>query len=335
MPATQAAILAAPQAAVAVGPFDPGLPGPGDALVRMEACGICHSDLMISRLPKLPRSPLVLGHEAIGRIVETGDEVSGFAPGDRVGITFLASVCRQCGLCRAGRERYCLKQQNTGYTRDGALAGMAVISAGNLVRIPEGLDPQRVAPLCCAGWTSYCAVREAGLAPRALVGIFGLGGLGHLGVQYARHRGLRVAAVDVAESKLELARELGAEITVAAAGAGRSLMKQHGGVDAAVVFAAVPEAVDEAFRAVRRTGTVVVAGLLGRSWEFPLSEAVLKGVAVRGSFLGSREDLVEVFRLATLGIGLPHVHTHALAETPTLLDRLSAGEVAGRAVVVF
>jgi propanol-preferring alcohol dehydrogenase len=333
--ATRALTLPAPQAPVVISAFDPGDPGPGDVRLRIEACGLCHSDLMISGLAKLPMAPLVLGHEAVGRVEAVGGEVAGFAPGDRAGVTFLASTCGACEYCASGRERYCLKQQTTGYSRHGAMAEVAVVAAQNLVRIPESLEPARVAPLCCAGWTAYCAVREAGLAAGQSIGVFGLGGLGHLGVQYARARGLRVAAVDAVESKLEMAKALGAEIALAAAGAGRALTKQHGGVDAAVVFAAAPEAVEEAFRAVKRTGTVIVAGLPVKPWEFAVNEAVLKGVTIRGSYLGSRADLEEVFRLAAAGVGLPHATAHALEETPALLEKMRAGGLAGRAVVVF
>ncbi len=331
----RALLLAAPQAPVEISPVDAGEPGPGEVRLRMEACGVCHSDLMIAGLPKLPMTPLVLGHEAIGRIEALGPGVGGFAPGDRAGVTFLASTCGACEFCASGRERYCLKQQTTGYTRHGAMSQAAVVAAQNLVRIPASLDPARVAPLCCAGWTAYCAIREAALAAGQVIGIFGLGGLGHLGVQYARARGLRVAAVDAVESKLEMAKALGAEIVAPANGAGRALTRQHGGVDAAVVFAAAPEAVEEAFRAVKRTGTVVVAGLPTRPWEFAVNEAVLKGVAIRGSYLGSRADLEEVFRLAADGVGLPHTTPHALDEAPALLERMRKGELAGRAVVVF
>jgi len=332
---TTAVVLPAPQAAVRVEPISLPDLGPGEVLLHMEACGICHSDLMIAGLPKLPLSPLVLGHEGIGVVEAAGAGVSEFATGDRVGVTFLASWCGACEFCASGYERYCLKHATHGYTRHGVLAGYAVAPAHNLVRVPDGLDPAAVAPLCCAGWTAHCAVRETGLAAGGLLGVFGLGGLGHLGVQYARARGLRVAAVDVSGSKLELARALGAEITAPAADAGRTLTKQHGGVDAAVVFAAVPEAVHEAFRAVKRTGTVVIAGMPVRPWEMPVNEAVLRGVTIRGSYLGTRADLEEVFRLAVQGIGLPHVERHRLEETPALLEKMRAAELVGRAVVVF
>ena len=332
---TTAAVLPAPRAAVAVTRISLPAPGPGEVLLRIEACGLCHSDLRIAGLAKLPLSPLVLGHEAIGIVEACGEGVDGFAAGDRAGVTFLASTCGQCDYCRSGRERFCGRQVNTGYTRHGAMAERAVAPAGRLARIPADLDSARAAPLCCAGWTAYCAVREAGLEPGQWLGVFGLGGLGHLGVQYGRARGLRIAAADLGEAKLEMARALGAELTVPAAGAGRGLTRQLGGVDAAVVFAAAPEAIEEAFRAVKRAGTVVIAGLPIEPWQFAVSEAVLKGVTIRGSYLGAPADLEEVFRLASAGVGLPRVTTHELAETPALLESMRHGELQGRAVVVF
>ncbi len=332
---TLAAVIPQPQAPVAVEEITVPSPGPGEVLVRMEACGLCHSDLMIAGLAKLPLAPLVLGHEGIGRVVEVGPDVRGVARGERVGITFLDSSCGECDFCRDGRERFCARQVNTGYTRHGAMAGYALGAAQNLVRVPETLAPAAVAPLCCAGWTAYCAIRETGLHAEQSVAIYGLGGLGHLGLQYARRRGLRVAGVDVVQAKLEFARKLGAEAAFPSEGSGRALQKQWGGVDAAVVFTATPEAVGEAVRSLRRTGTLVLVGLSTRAAELSVQDAVLKGLTIRGSYLGTRADLEEVFRLAAEGVGLPHVETFALAQAPRLLEEMRAGRLLGRAVVVF
>ncbi|PYT20842.1 MAG: hypothetical protein DMG58_33260 [Acidobacteria bacterium] len=233
---TRGLVLSRAQAPVVV--TDLALPEPaeGQVLIKMEACGICHSDLFITAMEKPPLVPLVLGHEGIGRIQKLGAGVSCFAPGDRVGVTFLASTCGVCEWCRSGREQYCPRQLNSGYTVQGALAGYVAAFAQHLARVPEGLSATEAAPMCCAGWTAYRGVKETGAAPGATVAIFGMGGLGHLAVQFARHAGLRVAAVDVSEDKLALARSIGAEIAVLAENAARSLQKEYGGMDAAVVL---------------------------------------------------------------------------------------------------
>jgi propanol-preferring alcohol dehydrogenase len=332
---TRGVVLSRAQAPVVV--TDLALPEPaeGQVLLKMEACGICHSDLFIAAMEKPPLVPLVLGHEGIGRIEKLGAGVGSFAPGDRVGVTFLASTCGVCEWCQSGRERYCPRQLNAGYTAQGALAGYVAASAQHLARVPEGLSAAEAAPMCCAGWTAYRGVKESGAAPGATVAIFGMGGLGHLAVQFARHAGLTVAAVDVSEDKLALARSVGAEITVLADNAARTLQKEHGGMDAAVVLTGAGAAVSQALRSLKRCGTLVLVGLAHGTVEFPAIDAVLKGITIRGSFTGTRQDLDEVFRLAAAGVVHPHIEQHALEDAPGLFERLRRGEMLGRAVISF
>jgi Zn-dependent alcohol dehydrogenases len=328
-------VLTAPQGAVSVIEQSVSEPGAGEVLLRMEACGICHSDLFVAGLERLPLVPLTLGHEGIGRVESIGPGVTNVAAGDRVGITFLAATCGDCDLCRSGRERYCARQLNSGYTVHGALASRAVVRAQYLVKIPDSLNAAEAAPICCAGWTAYGAVRESGLAAGRLLGIFGMGGLGHLAQQYAAARGLRVAAVDVSDEKLRMATSLGAEIAVPAANAGRALQKEAGGVDAAIVLTPAPAAIEQAFKSVKRTATVVLVGLASSRFELPIVDTVLKGIVVRGSFLGSRQDLADALQLAADGKVKAHVETHPLHSAPALLERLKRGEMMGRAVIVF
>jgi propanol-preferring alcohol dehydrogenase len=332
---TPAAILTAPRGKVAVATIPLAEPRTGEVLLRMEACGLCHSDLFVASLEKLPLAPLILGHEGIGRIVAVGAGVDGWATGDRAGVTFLASTCGVCEFCASGYERFCARQLNFGYTVHGALADYAMVPAPLLVRVPEGLAAADVAPLCCAGWTAFGALREAALHAGQSVAIWGMGGLGHLAIQYARHRGLRVAVADISESKLEMARALGADLALPAESAGRNLQKQWGGADAAIVFTGSPVAMQQAFRSLKRTGTLITCGLSTNQYELPMVDTVLKGISVRGSYLGTRADLEEVFRLAQAGVGRAHIEPHALDQTPELLDRMERGEILGRAVVVF
>ena len=332
---TRGLVLPASQAPVAVTEFAIPEPGPGQVLVKMEACGICHSDLFIAGLEKLPMTPVVLGHEGIGRVEKLGGGVTSLRLGDRVGITYLASTCGECEWCLSGRERFCPKQTNSGYSSPGALAGYASVPAQHLARVPEGLSAVEAAPLCCAGWTAYRAVESAALTEGASVAIFGMGGLGHLAVQYARHAHLRVAAVDVSEQKLALAREAGAEIAVMADNAGRTLGKEHGGMDAAVVLTASTAAIGQALRSLKRCGTLVLVGLARATFELPVMETVMKGIQIRGSALGTPQDLEAVFRLAVTGAVRPHVERHALDEAPALLEKMRRGDLLGRAVISF
>jgi alcohol dehydrogenase, propanol-preferring len=332
---TTAAILTAPRGSITVASVPVAEPGTGEVLIKMEACGLCHSDLFVSSLEKLPLVPLTLGHEGIGRIEALGAGVAGFAEGDRAGITFLASTCGACELCLTGRERFCGRQLNFGYTVHGALTGYAVVPAPLLFRVPETLPAAEAAPLCCAGWTAYGALREAGLKRGQSVALFGMGGLGHMAIQYARHLGLRVAAVDLSESKLEMARSLGADLALPAENAGRTLQKQWGGADAAIVLTGSPAAIQQAFRSLKRGGTLIASGLSTSQYELPIVDTVLKGVSIRGSYLGTRADLKEVFRLAQSGVGRPHIEVHALDAAPALFEAMRRGDILGRAVVVF
>ena len=299
-----------------------GEPGPGQVRLRMEACGLCHSDLFVCGLAKLPLAPLRLGHEGIGRIEAVGVETGEWRPGDRAGITFLGTTCGTCEWCASGRKRFCPKQTNFGYTLQGALGDRVLVPAAGLVRVPEDLAAEVAAPLCCAGWTAYGALREAGLEPGQTVALFGFGGLGHLALQIALHRGLRAAVVDPSPEKAAAARAAGA-----------TAEPRH--ADAAIVLTAAAGAIPEAFRTLRRNGRLVLVGLATASYELPLVDTILKGIEIRGSYLGTGADLESVFALAREGVLRPQVHTHAVEETPELLERLRRGELSGRAVIQF
>jgi propanol-preferring alcohol dehydrogenase len=328
-------VLAQARGAMAVESIHLGEPAAGEVLLRMEACGLCHSDLFVAGLEKLPLVPLTLGHEGIARVESVGPGVSEWARGDRAGITFLGTTCGDCEWCASGRERFCPRQTNFGYTLHGALTEYAIVPAAALVRVPYGLPAAEAAPLCCAGWTAYAALREAGLARGRSVALFGLGGLGQLALQLAQVQGLRIAAVDVSGDKLLMAREWGAELAVHGETAGRTLQKEYGGVDAALVLTPSAAAIHQAFRSLRRTGTLVLVGLAMSQYELPLVDTVLKGITVRGSYLGSRQDLAEVFTLASAGRIRARVQTHSLADAPALLERLRRGELMGRAVITW
>jgi alcohol dehydrogenase, propanol-preferring len=297
-------------------------PGPGEVLLRMEACGICHTELFVASLPKLDVTPLTLGHEGIARVEAVGPGVSGWAVGDRAGMTFLASTCGVCEYCGSGAERFCSKQVNFGFSAHGALSEFAVAPARSLVRVPEGIDAAAIAPMCCAGWTAYGALREAALSAGQSVAIFGYGGLGHLAVQLAKLQGLRVAVADSSPAKLEHARAAGAEPVTR-------------GYDAAIVFTGNPAAIPEAFKVVRRQGTLVIVGISNTKYELPLIDTIVKGARIRGSYLGTKEDLSEVFRLAASGDLKAQITPTTIDEAPEVLAKLHQGQIEGRAVVRF
>ncbi|MCC6341876.1 MAG: alcohol dehydrogenase catalytic domain-containing protein [Bryobacterales bacterium] len=330
-----AACLSVPRGPVEIKRMPVAAPGKGEALVRMEACGICHSDVMITGLEKLPLTPLVLGHEGIGVVEEVGDGVANVAAGDRVGITYFAAGCGACEACRAGFERYCAKQTNHGYTRQGVLATAGIVAARNLIRVPGSLTAEEAAPLCCAGWTAMGALGEAGVGAGQLVAIFGFGGLGHLALQYARHAGARTAVVDVGAEKLEFARQLGADVAVAAEDARKTLVKEHGGADAAIVFTASAAAVPVAFSCLKRRGSLILVGLTADTYTFSVTETVLKGIRIQGSYLGSRADLERVFELAERGVARPKVTVYGIEAAPELMGELERGGLTGRAVIRF
>ena len=191
-------------------------PGPGQALVKLIASGVCHTDLHAAEgdWPVKPSPPFVPGHEGVGEVVALGDGVTSLAVGDRVGNAWLWSACGDCEYCRTGWETLCESQQNGGYSVDGSFGEYMLVDAEFAPRIPEGADPVEIAPVLCAGVTVYKGLKMTEARPGQWVVISGIGGLGHIAVQYAVAMGLRVAAVDIAEDKLALARKHGAEITV-------------------------------------------------------------------------------------------------------------------------
>jgi alcohol dehydrogenase, propanol-preferring len=326
-----------PRGPLQIDEIDPPEPGLGEVLIRTEACGLCHSDLFIGSLAELPRTPITLGHEAIGTIVRLGPEAHQRTVGDRVAVTFLHGACGRCNYCRDSRPELCPEQLNTGYHADGAFAEYVVARAAFLARVPAELDAVQAAPLSCAGWTAYHAVNSAGLASGEWLAIFGIGGLGQLGIQFARLAGFRVAAVDVVPEKLAIAKALGAELAVdaTAGNPARALRKATGGAHAAISFVASAGAIRGAFNSLRRAGLLVLVGLETESFELPLVDVVLKAIRIQGSFLGKQAELQEVFTLAREGKIRLETEACSLEDLPKMIERMETGQLQGRAVVRF
>jgi propanol-preferring alcohol dehydrogenase len=315
------------------------LPGPGQVLVRIEASGLCHTDIHAARgdWPVKPSLPLVPGHEGVGIVERLGDGVTEVSVGDRVALPWLGYACGICDYCVSGRETLCESQRNTGYSMDGGHAEYALGYARHIVKVPDGVSPVEAAPLTCAGVTTYKAVKVSGLRPTERAAIFGIGGLGHLAQQYAQIFGADTIAVDVTEEKLDLARRLGAAHTVNAARTDPvAAIQTLGGADVAVVLAASPTVLEQAHASLRRGGRLVLVSLpKDNEMRLPIFQTVLGGISVIGSIVGTRADLAEVFRLHAAGRTRVELQTRKLEDVNDAIEDVLAGRVTARVVFVF
>ena len=312
-------------------------PGTGDLLVKIEACGVCHTDLHAADgdWPVKPNPPFIPGHEGVGHVVAVGQGVKHVKEGDRVGIPWLYSACGHCTHCLGGWETLCESQQNTGYSVNGGFAQYALANAGYVGRLPANIGFVEIAPVLCAGVTVYKGLKVTDTKPGDWVVISGIGGLGHMAVQYAKAMGLNVAAVDIDESKLALARKLGAAVTVNARETDPAafLKKEIGGAHGALVTAVSPKAFEQALGMVRRGGTVSLNGLPPGDFPLPIFDMVLNGITVRGSIVGTRLDLEESLLFAEAGKVAATVSTDKLENINDVFSRMHAGQIEGRVVL--
>jgi propanol-preferring alcohol dehydrogenase len=311
-------------------------PGPGQVQVRIETSGLCHTDIHAAHgdWPVKPSLPFVPGHEGVGIVTELGAGVTSLPTGTRVAIPWLGSACGRCEFCISGWETLCPAQSNTGYSVNGGHAEFAVADAAYVGRVPAGIDPLDAAPLTCAGVTSYKALKLAHARPSDLVAVFGIGGLGHLAVQYARIAGATVVAVDLHQAKLDLAKQLGATYTVDASTSDPAeVIRDLGGCDAAVITAVAPVAFSQAFASLRRGGRAVLVGLpAGGTMPLPIFETVLNGLTVVGSIVGTRLDLAEVFELHQSGLTTVIRETWTLDRINDAMARVENGTIDARIV---
>jgi alcohol dehydrogenase, propanol-preferring len=314
---------------------------PSDVLIKVEACGVCHSDLHVadgdwSQLAAIVKRPLILGHEIAGRVIEMGGDVRDLRIGDRVGVAWVHWTCGQCEFCREGNENLCTKQKITGVTVDGGFAEFVKAPASHAVKIPDGLSAMDAAPLFCAGVTVYRALRQARISPGQRLAIFGIGGLGHVAVQIGRELGAEVIAIDISEEKLHLAESLGAVngLNAASMNVAKEL-RAKGGVHVALVTSAAKAAYDTAFACVRPTGTLLAVGLPSENICFPPILMAAKEVRIQASAVGTRQDLREVLAIASSGKIRCHVTAVPLTEVNLVIDQLRLGQVSGRMVLTF
>jgi len=309
----------------------------GQIRVRVEATGLCHTDIHAAHgdWPVKPAPPFVPGHEGVGIVVELAPGVTEVAIGDRVAMPWLGYACGTCDHCVSGWETLCLEQKNMGYSMDGTFGEYAVAYGRYVVQVPDGIDPLDAAPLTCAGVTTYKAVKVAGTRSSNLVAVFGIGGLGHLAVQYAAIAGGRVVAIDIHEDKLALARELGAEFTVNAAEEDPvAAIQKLGGADQAIALAVSPRAFEQAYASLRRGGTLVFVALpADNEVKLPIFETVLNGITIVGSIVGTRADLREVFALHAAGRTNVIREVRPLADVNAAIEDVEAGRVTARIVL--
>ena len=322
-----------------VGDYEKPTPGSGELLVKLVASGVCHTDLHAAEgdWPVKPSPPFVPGHEGVGVVEAVGDAVEGFKVGDLVGNAWLWSACGQCEYCRSGWETLCEQQKNGGYSVDGSFGQYMLVDATYAPRIPAGSDPYEVAPVLCAGVTVYKGLKETEVRPGEWVVISGIGGLGHVAVQYAKAMGMRVAAVDIADDKLALAKEHGAEVLVNAATEDPigAIQAKTGGAHGVLVTAVHPDAFGQAIGMARRGGTIVFVGLPPGDFPAPIFDIVLKRLTVRGSIVGTRQDMVEALDFYSRGLIHPTISTRSLEEINDIFDEMKKGAIDGRVVIRY
>jgi alcohol dehydrogenase, propanol-preferring len=310
-----------------------------DVLIEVEACGVCHSDVHVARgdwpqFAKIVKKPLILGHEVAGRVVETGAAVRSLQRGDRVGVAWLYWSCGDCELCREGSENLCARQKITGVTVDGGYAEFMKAPASHAVSIPSGLSAIEAAPLFCAGVTVYRALKQAKVARGQRLGIFGIGGLGHIAVQIGCAFGAEVFAVDVAEEKLKFAKSLGAAETFQAGSVEVSKgLRGIGGLHAALVTSAAKAAYDAAFACLRPGGILLIVGLPAENICFPPILMAGREIRAQASAVGTRQDLTEILAMAAERKIHAQVSAYPLSQVNEVMEELGCGRVTGRAVL--
>jgi propanol-preferring alcohol dehydrogenase len=309
-------------------------PGAGQVLLRVISCGVCRSNLHMVEgdwVPNAPTfTPMIPGHELIGEVVAVGDAVDDLAVGDKAGVMPLWSTCLNCEFCDAGIDELCQSKHITGETVDGGYAELMVATAYHTYKIPESLAVPSAAPFFCPGITAYGSVKKADLGPGKTVAVFGVGGVGHVALQFAGLTGADTVAVSRGRGRLDLAERLGAgRVVDSSAGDAADQLQRTGGVDAALVFAPSDEVVASALASLKPGGTLVlgVNATIG-AFGFAMEQHVV------GSLLGTREDMREVIEVAASGKVHIEAEERPLAEAERALADLKTGTVAGRLVLV-
>ncbi len=311
-------------------------PGPGQILVKIEACGVCHTDLhaLDGDWPVKPSPPFIPGHEGVGVVAALGEGVTAVKEGDRVGVPWLHTACGHCKPCISGWETLCSSQQNTGYSVNGGFAEYALADPAFVGHVPDNVSFAAAAPILCAGVTVYKGLKETEARPGQTVVIIGIGGLGHLAVQYAKAMGMHVIGVDISEDKLRLARESGAEVTINAAEEDPiKAVQALGGAEGVLATAVSRKSIGQGVGMLAPGGTMSIVGLPPGDFELPIFETVLFRKTIRGSIVGTRLDLQEALEFAGDSRVASHYSTDRLDNVNAIFDRMREGTIDGRIVV--
>lgn len=320
--------------------WDIPTPGPGQIVVKTEACGVCHTDLHAAHgdWPLKPEPPFIPGHEAIGRVVAVGAGVTLVKEGDRVGVPWLYSACGHCEYCLSAWETVCAEAKFGGYTMNGGFAEYILADPNYVAHIPNGLTAIAAAPIICAGVTTYKGIKETGAKPGEWIVISGAGGLGHIAIQYATAMGLKVCAVDIDDKKLDHAKRVGAELVFNAKTgdvAAEIKAATSGGAHGVLITAPSLPAFKQGVAMTRKRGTCVLVGLPPGEFPTPLFDVVANCITIRGSFVGTRHDMAEALAFAAEGKVKADIEVQPLSAVNSVLDRLERGAVAARVVLDF
>ncbi len=316
-------------------------PGQGEVLIKVTACGVCHSDLHLAggdwdMLRPITKMPLIGGHEIAGVVASLGEGVTELKIGDRVGVPWLHWTCGDCEYCLSGRETLCGKQKITGCMVDGGFAEYLKAPASHVAKLPDSLSAEEAAPLLCAGLTVYKALKNSGLAAGERLAVFGVGGLGHLAVQIGRAIGAQVCAIDIADDKLELAKSLGAEWTVnAATEQVPKRIRAIGGAHVALVTSASAAAYETALRCLRKGGTLAVVGMPNEPFKVSAVAMVSLEARIVASAVGTRQDLRELFDVLEKHPIRSYIEKRPLAALPAVFDEMKRGALLGRVVLIL
>lgn len=310
----------------------------GEALVKVEYCGLCHTDLHVAAgdFGKVPGR--IIGHEGVGRVIEVADDVTNLKLGDRVSIAWFFKGCGHCEYCNTGRETLCRNVENAGFTVDGAMAEEVIVDANYAVKVPEELDPVEATSLTCAGVTMYKALKVGETRPGQWVEVVGAGGLGNLAVQLAHNVfGAHVVAVDGNDAKLAAAKENGADITINRHNpdVAEQIQAKVGGVHNSQITAVNTDAFTTSVNALRPDGKLVAVALPKGDMALNIDKTVLDGIQVAGSLVGTRQDLAETFQFGAERKVKPIVQTRRLEEINDIIDEMKNNQIVGRMVIDF
>ena len=311
---------------------------PNEILLKIEACGVCHSQLhgMEGDWKDLgipPSLPTVPGHEVVGKVVEIGEKVTKFKVGDRAGITPLLEACKNCQYCKEGKEYLCESSTITGESMKGGYTEYITVSEDFATKIPNNMKAEYAAPLFCAGITAYKAVKASEPQTHKKIGIFGIGGVGHMAVQFAKIEGADVIAFSRSENHLNVAKRLGAKDAIVFSENQEEVLQKikdrHGMLDAAIVFAPADIVTDTAIKAVKKGGMIVIA-TVGKNPSFMAFEEK----TIRGTLIGSTKDMEQVINICSDKKLEVVTEAFPLEEANEVLKKLKNSEIKARAVLI-